>query len=58
MQFKVLDIFNMKRIITAFACLVVLGVQAQKNRAEYAAKLSSEYRYSEALPVWEELSTI
>jgi outer membrane protein OmpA-like peptidoglycan-associated protein len=58
MQFKVLDIFNMKRIITAFACLVVLGVQAQKNRAEYAAKLSSEYRYAEALPVWEELSTL
>ena len=58
MQFKVLDIFNMKRIITAFACLVVLGVQAQKNRAEYAAKLSSEYRFAEALPVWEELSTI
>ena len=58
MQFKVLDIFNMKRIITAFACLVVLGLQAQTNRADYAAKLSLEYRFADALPVWEELSTI
>jgi outer membrane protein OmpA-like peptidoglycan-associated protein len=58
MQFKVLDIFNMKRIITAFACLVLFGLQAQTNREQYAAKLSSEYRFAEALPVWEELSSL
>lgn len=57
MRFKALDIFNMKATtILILACLLCsFQGWAQEYKINYAKELSSEYRFSEALPVWEEL---
>lgn len=57
MRFKALDIFNMKATtIFILACLLCsFQGWAQEYKINYAKELSSEYRFSEALPVWEEL---
>ncbi len=58
MRFKVLDIFkmNVKNIVWVFT-LFILSVNAQEYKIKYATDLSTQFRYTEALPVWEELST-
>lgn len=57
MRFKAQDIFNMKAtsifLLTGLLCS--LQGWSQEYKIKYANELSSEYRYSEALPVWEEL---
>lgn len=58
MLYKVLDIFNMKvkNLIWALA-LVFTSVNAQEYKVKYATGLSDQFRYTEALPIWEEIST-
>ena len=56
MQFRAQDIFKMKQLITLFACLLIIGVKAQDYKIKYATELSNEFRFAEALPVWEELA--
>jgi len=57
MQLRVQDIFKMKQlIITLTACFFLVGISAQEYKIKYANDLSNQYRYAEALPVWEELS--
>ncbi len=58
MRFKVLDIFkmNVKNIAWVFT-LFILSVNAQEYKIKYATDLSTQFRYAEALPVWEEIST-
>lgn len=57
MQYRAQDIFKMKQLITLTTCLLILSFQAQDYKIKYATDLSKQFRYSEALPVWEELST-
>jgi len=58
MLFKVQDIFNMKITITLLFALAALNYgRAQDYKLNYAKGLSSEFRFVESLPVWEELST-
>ena len=57
MQYRAQDIFKMKQLITLTACILIWGFNAQDYKIKYATDLSKQFRYSEALPVWEELST-
>lgn len=57
MQYRAQDIFKMKQIITLTTCLLFLSIQAQEYKIKYATDLSKQFRYTEALPVWEELAT-
>ena len=57
MQYRAQDIFKMKQLITLTTCLLILSFQAQDYKIKYASDLSKQFRYWEALPVWEELST-
>jgi len=56
MLYKVQDIFKMKQIVTLFSCFLILAIQAQEYKIKYATDLSKQFRYAEALPVWEELA--
>jgi outer membrane protein OmpA-like peptidoglycan-associated protein len=57
--FKALDIFNMRiNYILFFAILVSSVVFGQDYKIKYATELSAEYKFAEALPVWEELSNV
>ena len=56
MQYRAQDIFKMKQLITLTACILIWGFNAQDYKIKYATDLSKQFRYSEALPVWEELS--
>ncbi len=55
-RFKVLDTFNMKltSLLLLFLMLSFAG-NAQQYKIDYANQLSSEFKFTEALPVWEEL---
>lgn len=59
MRFKALDIFNMKATTIFLLAGLLYSFQgwAQEYKIKYANELSSQYKFSEALPVWEELLT-
>ncbi len=57
MQYRAQDIFKMKQLSTLIACVLLLGVHAQEYKIKYATDLSRQFRYTESLPVWEELAT-
>lgn len=57
MPYKAQDIFKMKQISTLIACILLFGVNAQEYKIKYATDLSRQYRYTESLPVWEELAS-
>lgn len=59
MPFKALDIFNMRiNYILFFAILASSVVFSQDYKIKYATELSAEYKFAEALPIWEELSNV
>lgn len=56
MLYRAQDIFKMKQIILFTACLLAFSIHSQEYKIKYANELSSQFKYTEALPVWEELS--
>jgi len=58
MRYKALDISDMKITISLFFSICILNVAlAQEYKMKYAKDLSAQYRFVDALPVWEELAT-
>ena len=57
-RYKVQDIFNMKlTYLLLFFLVLSLSGFAQQYKIDYANELSSKFKFTEALPVWEELLT-
>ena len=58
MRYKALDISDMKITISLFFSICILNVAlAQEYKIKYAKELSAQYKFVDALPVWEELAT-
>jgi outer membrane protein OmpA-like peptidoglycan-associated protein len=58
MRYKALDISDMKITISLFFSIGILNIGlAQEYKIKYAKQLSAQYKFVEALPVWEELAT-